>query len=55
VAFWRRIWGREEESALAVCTALDIGTEFVKALVFEIDVSDHIRRWESLHLGVYLG
>jgi cell division protein FtsA len=36
VAFWRRIWGREEESALAVCTALDIGTEFVKALVFEI-------------------
>jgi cell division protein FtsA len=37
VAFWRRIWGREEESALAACTALDIGTEFVKALVFEID------------------
>jgi cell division protein FtsA len=36
VAFWRRIWGREEESALAACTALDIGTEFVKALVFEI-------------------
>jgi cell division protein FtsA len=37
VAFWRRIWGREEESALAACTALDIGTEFAKALVFEID------------------
>ncbi|MGD0247697.1 MAG: cell division FtsA domain-containing protein [Candidatus Limnocylindrales bacterium] len=37
MAFWRRIWGREEESALAACTALDIGTEFVKALVFEID------------------
>ena len=36
MAFWRRIWGREEESALAACTALDIGTEFVKALVFEI-------------------
>jgi cell division protein FtsA len=36
VAFWRRIWGREEESALAACTALDIGTEFAKALVFEI-------------------
>jgi cell division protein FtsA len=36
VAFWRRIWGQEEESALAACTALDIGTEFVKALVFEI-------------------
>ncbi|MGA3029865.1 MAG: cell division FtsA domain-containing protein [Candidatus Limnocylindrales bacterium] len=39
MAFWRRIWGREEESALAACTALDIGTEFVKALVFEIDES----------------
>jgi cell division protein FtsA len=37
VAFWRRIWGREEESALSVCTALDIGTEFAKALVFEVD------------------
>ena len=36
MAFWRRIWGREEGSALAACTALDIGTEFVKALVFEI-------------------
>ena len=36
MAFWRRIWGREEVSALAACTALDIGTEFVKALVFEI-------------------
>jgi cell division protein FtsA len=40
VAFWRRIWGQEEESALAACTALDIGTEFVKALVFEIDDKD---------------
>jgi cell division protein FtsA len=39
VAFWRRIWGREEESTLAACTALDIGTEFAKALVFEIDES----------------
>jgi cell division protein FtsA len=39
VTFWRRIWGREEESALAACTALDIGTEFVKALVFEVDES----------------
>jgi len=37
LAFWRKIWGREEESALAACTALDIGTEFAKALVFEID------------------
>ena len=37
MAFWRKIWGREEESALAACTALDIGTEFAKALVFEID------------------
>ncbi len=37
MAFWRRIWGREEETALAACTALDVGTEFAKALVFEID------------------
>ncbi len=37
MAFWRRIWGREEQSALAACTALDIGTEFAKALVFDID------------------
>jgi cell division protein FtsA len=37
VAFWRKIWGREEESSLSACTALDIGTEFAKALVFEID------------------
>ncbi|HEX7491779.1 MAG TPA: cell division FtsA domain-containing protein [Candidatus Limnocylindrales bacterium] len=37
MAFWRKIWGGEEESTLSACTALDIGTEFVKALVFEID------------------
>jgi cell division protein FtsA len=37
VAFWRRIWGHETESTLAACTALDVGTEFAKALVFEID------------------
>lgn len=37
MAFWRKIWGREEESTLAACTALDVGTEFAKALVFEID------------------
>jgi cell division protein FtsA len=39
MAFWRRIWQRDELPALAACTALDIGTEFAKALVFEID--DH--------------
>jgi cell division protein FtsA len=37
VAFWRRIWGHETEAALSACAALDIGTEFAKALVFEID------------------
>ena len=37
MAFWRRIWGREQESTIAACTALDIGTEFAKALVFEVD------------------
>jgi cell division protein FtsA len=37
VAFWRRIWQRDGAAELAACTALDIGTEFAKALVFEID------------------
>src|SRR4051795_6763485 len=37
MTFLRRIWSRDEGSALAACTALDIGTEFAKALVFEID------------------
>ena len=39
MAFWRKIWQRDEAESLAVCTALDIGTEFAKALVFEIDDS----------------
>src|SRR6266540_4669310 len=37
MAFWRRIWQRDDEPALAACTALDVGTEFAKALVFEIE------------------
>jgi cell division protein FtsA len=37
VAFWRRIWQRDGGDGLAACTALDVGTEFAKALVFEID------------------
>jgi cell division protein FtsA len=37
MAFLRRIWNRDEEPVPAACTALDIGTEFAKALVFEID------------------
>jgi cell division protein FtsA len=37
MAFWRRIWQRDEAETLAACTALDVGTEFAKALVFEID------------------
>src|SRR6184192_1905710 len=41
MAFWRRIWQREGEAALAACTALDVGTEFAKALVFEIDDDRH--------------
>ena len=28
MAFWRRIWQRDEVESLAACTALDIGTEF---------------------------
>jgi cell division protein FtsA len=41
MAFLRRIWQRDGHSALAACTALDIGTEFAKALVFEIDEDGH--------------
>jgi cell division protein FtsA len=37
VTFLRRIWGRADEPTPAACTALDVGTEFAKALVFEID------------------
>ena len=37
MAFWRRIWQRDGQESLAVCTALDVGTEFAKALVFDID------------------
>ena len=41
MAFWRRIWQRDASEALAACTALDVGTEFAKALVFDIDPSGH--------------
>jgi cell division protein FtsA len=34
----RRLWTREQGSeGLSACTALDVGTEFAKALVFEIE------------------
>ncbi len=39
MTFLRRIWSRDGEPTLAACTALDVGTEFAKALVFEIDPS----------------
>jgi cell division protein FtsA len=39
MAFWRRFLLRDESTPLAACTALDVGTEFAKALVFEIDPS----------------
>jgi cell division protein FtsA len=41
MAFWRRIWQRDGNEALAACTALDVGTEFAKALVFDIDDGGH--------------
>ena len=41
MAFWRRIWQRDSSERLAACTALDVGTEFAKALVFEIDDDGH--------------
>lgn len=36
MAFWRRFLDRQDRDSLGACTALDIGTEFAKALVFEI-------------------
>ena len=36
MAFWSRFLQRPDAERLAACTALDIGTEFAKALVFEI-------------------
>jgi hypothetical protein len=41
MAFWRRILQRDSGQSLAACTALDIGTEFAKALVFEISDEGH--------------
>src|SRR5512145_2831240 len=41
MAFWRRIWQRDGAEGLAACTALDVGTEFAKALVFEIGADGH--------------
>jgi len=41
MSFLRRIWSRDGEPTPAACTALDIGTEFAKALVFEIDDQGH--------------
>jgi cell division protein FtsA len=41
MSFWRRIWQRDDVPALTACTALDIGTEFAKALVLEVDESGH--------------
>jgi cell division protein FtsA len=38
MTFLRRLWQRDDDgAALTACTALDIGTEFAKALVFDID------------------
>jgi cell division protein FtsA len=37
MGFLRRLWSRDDgDESLTACTALDIGTEFAKALVFEI-------------------
>jgi cell division protein FtsA len=37
VAFWRRFLPQAAEEANAGCTALDVGTEYAKALVFEVE------------------
>jgi cell division protein FtsA len=41
MGFLRRFWQREGSPQLAACTALDVGTEFAKALVFEVDADGH--------------
>src|SRR3954465_12062046 len=41
MSFLRRMWGRGDGQVPAACTALDIGTEFAKALVFGLDDSGH--------------
>src|SRR5512135_846434 len=41
MAFLRRLLQRDGSDQLAACTALDVGTEFAKALVFEIDDAGH--------------
>jgi cell division protein FtsA len=41
MSFLRRLWSRDQGPGLAACTALDVGTEFAKALVFEIDETGH--------------
>ena len=41
MSFLRRLWKGERSDGLAACTALDVGTEFAKALVFEIDETGH--------------
>ena len=41
MGFLRRIWSRDGAATPAAATALDIGTEFAKALVFEIDEAGH--------------
>src|SRR4026208_2150936 len=37
MAFWRRLLQPDQASTLAARPALDVGTEFAKALVFEVD------------------
>jgi cell division protein FtsA len=41
VALFRRLIQRDRNGGPSACTALDIGTEFVKALVFEVDGEGH--------------
>jgi cell division protein FtsA len=41
MGFLRRFWQRDVGEQLAACTALDVGTEFAKALVLDIDEQSH--------------
>src|SRR3954447_25550132 len=54
MSFLRRMWGRGDGQGPAACTALDIGTEFAKALVFAIADSGHgtVRRVRRKRQGM---
>ena len=52
MAFWRRFLQRTDNERLTACTALDVGTEFAKALVFEIADDESTGKPKAIVRGV---